>query len=240
MFSLIAAIDLRGGRGVRLREGRADTEHTVTDDPVATAQKFEAEGAHRLHLVDLDGAFDGAPAHESLIATLVRSVSLPVEVGGGLRTREAVRRVFEAGAQFAILGTMVLEDPEQFRALAEAFPGRIIAGLDAKDGRVATRGWTKASDVSVEDAAAQAVAWGAAEIITTDIAHDGMGQGMGLDSVRRLAATERVPIIASGGARHLDDLRAAADAGAKGAVLGRALYDGTLSLTEARRWADGR
>lgn len=232
---VIPAIDLKDGECVRLVEGRLGTERTVSHDAVAQAKAFEAAGAQRLHVVDLDGAFEGRPKNATLIARIAHAVDIPVQVGGGLRTREAVQAVFDAGASYAILGTMAVDDPETFSAIANAFNGRIIAGIDGRDGRVATDGWMKDSERTIEDVARFAAEAGAAAIITTDIARDGTGQGVNATFTDDLAHKVPIEVIASGGVRDLSDIQTLAGTSVAGVVVGRALYDGDLDLATALR-----
>lgn len=234
---VIPAIDLKDGRCVRLVEGRADTSRIVSDDAVAQAKAFEAQGASRIHVVDLDGAFDGAPKNADLIGRIARAVDVPVQVGGGLRDARAIEAVFGAGAAFAILGTLAVDDPEAFRALCGRFEGRIIAGVDGRDGQAATDGWVKASERTVLDVAKETEAAGAASIITTNIARDGTGEGVDVTGTQALAEAVGIPVIASGGVKGLGDVQALAATSVAGVVVGRALYDGDLDLAAAIRLA---
>ena len=230
---VIPAIDLKDGRCVRLLEGKADTAWSVNPDPVAQARAFEEAGAKRLHVVDLDGAFEGGPKNTDLIAAIIRAVSIPVQVGGGLRTPEAVANCFARGAAYAILGTLLAEDPETFSTIAEAHPGRIIAGIDAKNGRVATQGWVVEANLDAISAARRAESAGAAAVITTDIARDGTGRGVNVPFCRSLAEAVAIPVMASGGVHSAEDLKHLEGTGVAGVVVGRALYDGTLAMSQA-------
>lgn len=235
-FEVIPAIDLRGGRCVRLRQGDYARETVYGDDPVAMARRWEDEGAARLHLVDLDGAREGRPAQLEIAARIASAVCIPVQLGGGLRDAMAVRAALEAGAQRAIVGTAAAEDPERARSLFAEFGDRLILGLDARDGRVAVRGWETASGWDALELAGEMVAAGARRIIYTDIARDGMLTGPAVESTRRLAEAVHVPVIASGGVAKVEDIRRLADlalAGVEGVIVGRALYTGKVRLAEA-------
>lgn len=234
---IIPAIDLKNGQAVRLIEGRLGTERQVSPDPVAQAQAFEQAGAERIHVVDLDGAFEGAPKNKDLIRTICRAVSVPVQVGGGLRNATAVHATLEAGARYAIIGTLAVEDPDAFSALCRQFPGQIIAGVDGKKGRVATEGWVHTSSRSIEEVARFAESAGATAVVSTDIARDGTGQGVNVEASQALAKTLSIPLIASGGVHDESDIRKLAQTQVAGVVIGRAIYDGTLDLKAALRLA---
>jgi phosphoribosylformimino-5-aminoimidazole carboxamide ribotide isomerase len=232
---VIPAIDLKDGRCVRLVEGRADTATVFGDDPVAWARRFAAEGARRLHVVDLDGAFAGGPRHGAVIAALVAAVApRPVEVGGGLRDLATVGAALATGARWAILGTAAALDPALLAAAGARWPGRILVGVDAVDGRVAVDGWTRVLDLAAGDLARQATAAGAAGIVYTDVRRDGTGRGPNLEATAALAASAGLPVIASGGVAGVEDLvRLSAIPGVIGAVVGRALYTGAVDLRAA-------
>ncbi len=232
------AIDLMAEGAVRLRQGDPRRQIAVGDDPVGLARRWTAEGARWLHLVDLDGALCGAPRHLDLVGRICRAVSIPVQVGGGLRTLPDLRAVFAAGAARAILGTGAIAGDLLPAALAE-FGGRLAVALDARDGLVAIEGWQQTSSVAMLDAARVLQQAGAVRLIYTDVARDGMLAGPDLAGLRSLLAAVRVPVILSGGMASTDDLRAAAAAGAEGAVVGRALYDGRIALSDALRVAAG-
>jgi phosphoribosylformimino-5-aminoimidazole carboxamide ribotide isomerase len=243
-FQAIPAIDLRGGRCVRLREGDFAAETAYGDDPVAMAERWAAEGATRLHVVDLDGAARGARAHGSVIAAICGKLTIAVQVGGGLRDLDAIASVLDAGAERAILGTAAAADPELVEAACGRHPGRIAIGIDLRDGRVAVDGWTRESGVDPLAIARQAEQAGAAAIILTDVRRDGTGRGPSLDATVAFAAAHRVPVIVSGGVSSLDDViraRAAFDGGANlaGIIIGRALYEGRVSLRQALAAAAG-
>ena len=231
---IIPAIDLRDGRCVRLREGRSDQETVFSDDPVAMAQRWESEGAPRLHVVDLDGAFGGGPAQTAIIRAIARSVRIPVEVGGGLRTPEHIDAALDAGARWAILGTRAALDPMFLGDVCRRFEDRIIVGVDASGGRVAVDGWTRVLDLDAVKLARDAAAAGANAIIYTDIARDGTQGGPNLSSTEAVARASGIPVFASGGVGSLDDIRLLAGLpGVEGVVVGRALYTGAVSLRAA-------
>jgi phosphoribosylformimino-5-aminoimidazole carboxamide ribotide isomerase len=232
---VIPAIDLQGGRCVRLVEGRADTATVFGDDPLAWARRWVAEGAPRLHVVDLDGAFAGGPRHAAVIGRLAAAAApVPVEVGGGLRDLATVEAAFATGARWAILGTAAALDPALLEAACARWPGRILVGVDAADGRVAVDGWTRLVALTALELARRAAAAGAAGVIDTDVRRDGTGRGPNLAATAALAAEAECPVIAAGGIAAMDDLlRLAAIPGVTGAIVGRALYTGTVDLRAA-------
>jgi phosphoribosylformimino-5-aminoimidazole carboxamide ribotide isomerase len=232
---VIPAIDIRGGRCVRLREGRADRETVFADDPVSEARRWCGLGANRLHVVDLDGAFAGTPRQAALIARLVAAVApVPVQVGGGLRELTAVEAALSTGARWAVVGTRAALDPAFLREVCRAFPERVIVAVDGRGQRVAVKGWTETAEVRVIDVARQAHDAQAAALLYTDVSRDGTGEGPNLEDTARLAQTAGLPVIASGGVASLQDLRdLAAIPGVLGAVVGRALYTGAIDLPRA-------
>jgi phosphoribosylformimino-5-aminoimidazole carboxamide ribotide isomerase len=232
---VIPAIDLQGGRCVRLVEGRADSATVFGEDPVAMARQWAKRGAHRLHVVDLDGAFAGAPRHASVLRAMVAAIpGVPVEVGGGLRDLPTLEAVFETGACWAILGTAAALEPTLLEAACARWPGRILVGVDAIDGRVAVRGWTDVLPLGVLELTRRSAAAGAAGVIYTDVRRDGTGRGPNLEATAALAAGSPLPVIASGGIAGLDDLvRLAAIPNVAGAIVGRALYTGAVDLRAA-------
>jgi phosphoribosylformimino-5-aminoimidazole carboxamide ribotide isomerase len=233
-FEIIPAVDIKGGRCVRLVQGRADAETVFSEDPVAMARRWVAAGAQRLHVVDLDGAFAGRPAQADLIAALIAAAGVPVEVGGGLRSIEDVERVLAAGARWAVLGTRAALEPAVLGEVCRRFPDRIIVGVDASDGRVAVDGWTRVLDLEAVALARDAAAAGAAALVYTDIARDGTGEGPNLWSTARVARAAGIPVIASGGVGSLEDIRQlAAVPGVEGVIVGRALYTGAVRLPDA-------
>jgi len=231
---VIPAVDLRGGRCVRLRQGRPEAETVFSDDPLAVARAWAQQGAPRLHVVDLDGAFAGTPKQLGLIEEIARGIPVPVEAGGGLRSLEAVETLLASGARWAILGTRAALDPSFLEEACRRFAGRIIVAVDASDGRVAVDGWTQRLDIPAVDLARRAAQAGAAEILYTDIARDGTETGPNLSSTAAVAAAAGLPLLASGGVGSLEDLRRLAGIpGVIGAVVGRALYTGAVDLKQA-------
>lgn len=234
------AVDLQGGKAVRLKQGRADDATVFSDDPVAAALRWQQQGAQWLHLVDLDGAFQGAGVNAALVAAICGALDIPVQLGGGVRDEAAVRLWFDAGVRRLIIGTLALENPKEFARLCGLFPGRIGVSLDAVDGRLKTRGWVADAGLSVDEVLPRLAGDGAAFVIYTDIARDGMQSGVNLPMLARLAETSPVPVIAAGGVATLDDIKALYPLSLRGrlegAISGRALYDGTLNLPEALAW----
>jgi len=239
---MIPAIDLKGGCCVRLRQGRMDDDTVFSADPVAMAQRWREAGARRLHLVDLDGAVAGHPLHDRVIAAIAEACpDLPLQVGGGIRTLETLRAYLGTGVQWAIIGTQAVRDPDFVAAASAQFPGRVIVGLDAYDGRVAIEGWSETADLEAESFARGFADAGVAAIIYTDIGRDGMLEGVNVDATVRVARAAGVPVLASGGMESLDDVRALAAArepGIHGAILGRSLYEGTIDFAGAQQLAD--
>lgn len=237
-FLLLPAIDLRDGRAVRLRQGRADTETRYSRDPVEVARQFAEAGAQALHVVDLDGAFSGTPAHLALVARICRATGLPVRLGGGLRREEDLQAAFTAGVSVAILGTVVLDEPGCLSRWNIRFPGRIAASVDIRDGVVLTHGWTRGSLLPLEEAAARLAEAGLEDLVVTDVARDGELTGADVALFRRAAAAFGRTVIAAGGIATADDLVALeAEPAVRGAVVGQAFYEGTLSLSALRKRA---
>ena len=239
---LIPAIDLKEGKCVRLRQGRMDDSTVFSDDPVAMATQWVEQGARRLHLVDLDGAFAGKPMNMDVIEKIARAhPDIPIQVGGGIRDEDTVQAYLDAGVQYTIIGTKAVSAPHFVNDLCLEFPGHIIVGLDAKDGKVAIDGWSKLSNHDVIDLAQHFEADGVAAIVYTDISRDGMMQGVNVEATRRLAEAIHIPVIASGGVTDIDDIKALCETdeeGIQGAILGRALYEGSIDLSEAQALAD--
>jgi phosphoribosylformimino-5-aminoimidazole carboxamide ribotide isomerase len=232
---LYPAIDLKGGQAVRLLHGEMGSATVFNDDPAAQAAAFEVAGATWLHLVDLDGAFAGEPVNAAAVEAILARVSVPVQLGGGIRDRAGIDAWIEKGISRVILGTAAVENPDLVREAAAAHPGRIAVGLDARDGRVATRGWATGTDIAVEDLARRFEDAGISALIHTDIARDGAMRGPNVAATATLARAVSVPVIASGGVSSLGDLQALREAGVPGAIVGRALYDGAIDLAEAIR-----
>jgi phosphoribosylformimino-5-aminoimidazole carboxamide ribotide isomerase len=230
------AIDIRGGKCVRLVEGDFNRETVFDQDPADAARRWEAMGATHIHVVDLDGARSGEPVNLDAIQRIRTSVSAKIQVGGGIRSIEHAQALVELGVDRIILGSAIVSSPDIVRDIAGAFPGRVAAGLDARDGRLATDGWLEQSNVLATDAARDLIRLGISTIIYTDIRRDGTLAGPNLDALREMIAIEGAEIIASGGIGTVDDVRAVADAGAAGVIIGRALYDGRVDLKEALAW----
>ncbi|MFM8414020.1 MAG: 1-(5-phosphoribosyl)-5-[(5-phosphoribosylamino)methylideneamino]imidazole-4-carboxamide isomerase [Planctomycetota bacterium] len=232
-MELWPAIDLRDGRCVRLLQGDYAKETVFGDDPVAMACSFVAAGARRLHIVDLDGAKDGRPTQAALVARMVSAAGVPCQLGGGVRTLEAARAYLDAGVARVVVGSVAIERPELLVELAEAFPGRIVLGLDAREGRVAVRGWLETSGVTALDVARRHASLPLAAIVYTDIATDGMLSGPNLVALDEMARAVPLPVVASGGVATADDIRRVAGTGCAGCIVGRALYEGKFTIPEA-------
>jgi len=239
---LIPAIDLKDGKCVRLRQGNMEEETVFGDNPVEVAQRWVDAGARRLHMVDLNGAFAGRPINAAAIKAVAEAFpELPIQVGGGIRDEDTVQAYLDAGVSYTIIGTKAVSAPHFINDLCLEFPGHILVGLDAKDGKVAIDGWSKLSHHSAIDMARRFEQDGVAAIVFTDIGRDGMMTGVNVESTVALAQSINIPVIASGGITSIDDIRAlcaVSDEGIMGAITGRALYEGTLDLAEAQRLAD--
>ncbi|MCA3376070.1 MAG: 1-(5-phosphoribosyl)-5-[(5-phosphoribosylamino)methylideneamino]imidazole-4-carboxamide isomerase [Roseomonas sp.] len=230
-FSLYPAIDLKGGQVVRLKRGEMDQATIYADDPAAQARRFIEAGFSWVHMVDLDGAFAGKPANAAAVRAIIAAVpGTKLQLGGGIRSMETAEAWLEAGVSRIILGSAAVKDPDFARAACRAFPGRVALGIDARDGMVATEGWAETSDVSATDLARRFEDAGAAAVIYTDIARDGMLSGVNVAATAALARAVRLPVIASGGVAGVEDITALRDAaaGIEGVILGRALYDGRI------------
>ncbi len=232
-MQVIPAIDIRAGRCVRLRQGDFQQETVFGDDPAAMAARWESEGAGRIHLVDLDGAKTGQPVNVESVRQIVRQVRVPCQLGGGVRDQATIAAWLEAGLDQVVIGTQALRDPDWFSRMAAAYPDRLLLGLDARDGRVATEGWLELSGVAALTLARQFDGLPIAGIIYTDIARDGTLEGPNLDAIAALAHAVRTPVIASGGVGELSDLERLAGLPIVGCIVGRALYECRFSLVEA-------
>jgi len=237
---IFPAIDLKGGKCVRLRQGRKEDETVFSDDPVAMGLKWQDLGAQWLHVVDLDGAFSSRPQNLEVIRGLRRALTIPMQLGGGLRTLETLDLYLNLGIDRLILGTVVLKDPDLVAKALAAYPGRIAVGLDAKDGLVAVEGWTETSTQDVLTVAKKLVPLKPAALIYTDISRDGVKRGVNVEATKALAQAVDLPVIASGGVSSLADIEALLPLeplGVVGVIIGRALYDGSFQLAEALKLA---
>lgn len=239
---IIPAIDLKDGACVRLRQGLMDDSTVFSDDPVAMAANWVEKGCRRLHLVDLNGAFDGKPVNGEIVTAISKAYpDLPIQIGGGIRSEETIEYYLNAGVDYVIVGTKAVKEPEFVRRICKQFEGHIIVGLDAKKGLVATDGWAEVSDIKATELAKRFEQDGVEAIVYTDIARDGMMQGVNVDATLLMAQASSIPVIASGGITDMKDielLRAVSDKGICGAITGRAIYEGTLDLQEAQRYCD--
>ena len=243
-MEVIPAIDLLDGKCVRLYQGDYNQASVFNDNPVEVARQWASEGATRLHVVDLDGAKEGKSVNLPVIEAIANAIDIPVQVGGGLRDRAGVTRLLDTGVRQAILGTVAVEKPELVTELCREFPQRIVVGIDARNGMVATRGWLEISEVAATDLAQRMAQQGAAAIIYTDIHRDGTLSGPNMEALRELAESINIPVIASGGVSSLTDLLSLLSLepiGVTGVIVGRAIYTGDVSLKEAvRAVGDGR
>lgn len=235
-MELYPAIDLKDGRCVRLTQGRMDSATAFNEDPAAQARAFQDAGFSWLHIVDLDGAIEGRARNEAAARAILDAVSIPAQIGGGVRTLDDAARWIEAGAARVIMGTAALTQPDLVRAAARQWPGRIAVAIDARDGRAAAHGWVSVSDVAAEDLAQRFEDAGVAALIVTDIARDGLKGGINVPLTGAVADAVSIPVIASGGLKSVDDIRALKARRGRaiaGAILGRALYDGDIDPAEA-------
>ena len=240
---LIPAIDLKDGQCVRLRQGLIEDATVFSDKPVDMAVHWVAQGARRLHLVDLNGAFAGKPQNLGAIKDILAAVSddVPVQLGGGIRDLDTIEKYLDLGLSYVIIGTAAINNPQFLRDACDAFPNQIIVGLDAKDGMVATDGWAKVTKYHVTEMGQRFADYGVNSIIYTDIGRDGMLSGVNIEATVKLAEAVSVPVIASGGLTNLDDIRALCEvesSGVEGAVTGRAIYEGAIDFKQAQELAD--
>ena len=239
---VIPAIDLKDGKCVRLKQGRMEDNTVYGDDAVTMAGQWIDAGGRRLHLVDLNGAFEGKPVNGEVIKQIAQAHrDIPIQIGGGIRNLETIEAYLEAGVSYAIIGTQAVKDPEFVAQACKQFGGHIIVGLDAKDGKVATDGWAEVSEVDVIDLAQKFQNDGVSAIVYTDISRDGMMQGVNVEATQRLAQAVDIPIIASGGVTDIEDIKKLCevdDPRLLGAITGRAIYEKTLDLSQAQQLAD--
>jgi len=239
---IIPAIDLKDGQCVRLRQGEMGDSTVYGNDPVEMAARWVAAGGRRLHLVDLNGAFEGKPVNGEAVTAIAKAYpDLPIQIGGGIRSLRTIEQYLDAGVNYVIIGTKAVKDPKFVAEACKAFPGSVIVGLDAKDGLVATDGWAEVSNLVATELAKRFEQDGVSSIVYTDISRDGMMQGVNIDATVAMAKASGLPVIASGGVTNMDDIRAlnaVADAGILGAITGRAIYEGELDLAEAQRYCD--
>lgn len=241
---IFPAVDIQSGKAVRLKQGRAEDSTVFAESPVAAALAWQEAGARWLHVVDLDGAFDGNPVNQQIVADICEALTIPVQLGGGIRYAATARAYMDAGVARLIIGTMALEEPESFRALCAQFPGRIGVSLDADTGKLKTQGWVTDSGLTVEEVLPFLLDSGTAFVIYTDIARDGMQSGVNVEALRKLATACPVPVIAAGGVASLEDVQKlyplTKTTSLQGAISGRALYEGSLNLAEAQAWIDAQ
>ncbi|EGB16524.1 phosphoribosylformimino-5-aminoimidazole carboxamide ribotide isomerase [Pseudodesulfovibrio mercurii] len=240
---LFPAVDIKNGECVRLAQGKEDAVTVFAPDPVAQARSWQDMGARYLHVVDLDGAFSGVPRNFELIKAICAELTIPVQLGGGIRDIATAQKYIEAGVHRLIIGTMALEDPALFSDLCKALPGRIGVSLDAVDGKLKTKGWVEDAGLTIDDVLPRLEADGIRFIVYTDIARDGMQTGVNLDALAVLCAKTTIPVIAAGGVHTLDDIKhlyPLSKKGLEGAISGRAIYVGTLDVKEANAWIDAQ
>lgn len=240
-MNIIPAVDIKGGRCVRLAQGKADQETVYSEDPLAVANDWDEQGARLIHVVDLDGAFDGKPVHADLIKNIIYNSSVDIQIGGGIRTLDAIKTYVDAGAYRVILGTVAQKDPDFVKQACEQFPGKIMVGIDARDGMVAIKGWVEVTDQKAADLAKAMEPLGVAGFIFTDISRDGMMQGPNLESIKSFAENTSLPVIASGGVSRPEDisaLLALKTQGLSGIIIGKALYDKRVDFKQALQLAE--
>ena len=236
MFTVIPAVDIKGGKCVRLYQGRADAEKVYFENPVEVAKRWEAEGAKIVHVVDLDGAFGGVPKNLPIVKEIVEELSIPVQFGGGVRTFKALEELFKVGVERVVVGTVAVEEPQLFKEMVTAFPKKVVVGIDAKNGIATTRGWVELSGIPAVELARklqELPVWG---FVYTDISRDGTLTSPNFQEVEKFASSVELPVIASGGVSSLADLEKLSQIkGVIGAIVGKALYEGRINLKEAVR-----
>lgn len=233
---IIPAIDIKDGRCVRLYQGEMEKDTVYYESPVEAAKHWVEQGAELIHVVDLNGAVEGHPVHKQEVAAICMGFGVPVELGGGLRSFEAIEESLALGVERVVLGTAAYEDPDFLRAVCKRFPGKIVVGIDARDGRIAIKGWKEDTSMDAVELAERCQEDGASRIIYTDISRDGTSLGVNAEEMLRIARAVKIPIIASGGVASLDDIRrlkALENDGVEGVIVGRALYSGAFTLREA-------
>lgn len=233
---IIPAIDIKDGKCIRLQQGRPGTESIYSDDPVAVARRWESEGAQLIHVVDLDGAFSGAPKNRDQILKIAQSVKIPIQAAGGIRTTEDIGRYMQDGVSQIVVGTKVVSDRAFLESACRMFPARISVGLDTRAGKILVKGWTETTDQSAIELANELGGLRILSIIFTDVQRDGMLRGPNLDAIQKLAQSVEIPIIASGGISSIEDIRSLipmASFGVVGVIIGKALYTGAVKLNEA-------
>ncbi|AOY01248.1 1-(5-phosphoribosyl)-5-[(5-phosphoribosylamino)methylideneamino]imidazole-4-carboxamide isomerase [Jeongeupia wiesaeckerbachi] len=242
---IIPAIDLKDGQCVRLRQGLMNDATVFSDDPASFVSHWLGQGARRMHLVDLNGAFAGKPKNLDAVKSIIKAIDgeVPVQLGGGIRNLDTIEMYLDAGIDYVIIGTAAVKQPGFLHEACDAFPGHIIVGLDAKDGKVATDGWAKVTDHDVIDLAQRFEGYGVESVIYTDIGRDGMLSGVNIEATVKLAQALRIPVIASGGLTDLDDVKKLVEVeseGIEGVITGRAIYEGTIDFKAAQELADGK
>jgi len=232
---MIPAVDIKDGRAVRLKQGRADQQTIYDENPVRAAKRWADSGAKRIHIVDLDGAFEGKPRNAAIVLEILKAFSAQheIEIGGGMRTAESIQTFLQAGAARVVVGTKALEDISFLAGLTERFPGRINLGLDAKGGKIVTKGWVQVSEVLATDLVERFSDMAIGEVIYTDIETDGMLQGPNFKQIEQMLNASPFPVIASGGVTTLENIRDCKKMGCYGAIVGKALYDGRMEVAEA-------
>ncbi|MEA3493207.1 MAG: 1-(5-phosphoribosyl)-5-[(5-phosphoribosylamino)methylideneamino]imidazole-4-carboxamide isomerase [Candidatus Margulisiibacteriota bacterium] len=232
MFEIIPAVDILNGKCVRLKQGRYDAETVYDEDPVEVAKRWESQGAKRLHIIDLDGARTGIPKNIEIIKSIIKETNIPIQAGGGIRNIDVIKELIDFGIDRVILGTTAVNNPNMLSKFCEEFDGQIAVAIDAKEGMAATEGWTKVSKKDTLTLAKEAIGLGVKRFIYTDISRDGMLTGPNYKGIKEFIGQVSVPVIASGGASSKEDIEKLRETGAEGCVVGKALYEGKISLEE--------